>query len=221
MGTTKKSVKERFLENVKEHTMTILKDDGVYRHLRFSNNGSSNRQFDLVTWPGHLAYAGDMGDYVFERNEDMFRFFRKHPDDKELSINLGYWSEKVQAYCRDGIREYSQKVFEAKIDECLEDFLEHSNLDEAEIAELKGQVEDEVKATWDNEQQAWEAADGFEFNDDQVFTDFFEYNLTDYTHYFEWCCWAIVWGIQMYDAEKEKQQQAMIQATKGIGWEPC
>ncbi len=30
----------------------------------------------LSAWPGHPAYAGDMGSFVFARLDDMFQFFR-------------------------------------------------------------------------------------------------------------------------------------------------
>ena len=201
-GKTMKT-KDRFLKDVASHSMVILRDDGVYRHLRFSNDGSSIYRFDLITWPGYLAYVGDMGDYVFKRVEDMFRFFRRHPDDSELKINLGYWSEKVQACCRDGIREYSDEKFSECINDLLKDYLESANLDDAEIDELKERVAEEVDCNPGNEQDARDAAINFEFNDEEIFaSDFYEHDLSDYTYRFEWCCWAIVWGIQMYDLAK-------------------
>ena len=41
-------------------TMSIERDDGLYRHLRFKSSGTNTYYFDLVTWPGYLTVTGDM-----------------------------------------------------------------------------------------------------------------------------------------------------------------
>ncbi len=66
----------RFLKDVANHEMQIIRDDGVQRHLRFKKPGTMCYHFDLITWGGHLCYTGDMGTYVFTRVHDMFDFFR-------------------------------------------------------------------------------------------------------------------------------------------------
>ena len=55
--------KESFLKNVKAHKMHVLKDDGVYRHVKFKNPETGNRWFEIVTWPNCLCIGGDMGNY--------------------------------------------------------------------------------------------------------------------------------------------------------------
>lgn len=75
---------KRFLGDVAKHQMTILRDDGVNRHVRFKQPNSSNMFFDLITWPGCLCYTGDMGTYVFRRLEDMFEFFRTDREHQHL-----------------------------------------------------------------------------------------------------------------------------------------
>src|ERR1051326_8204576 len=65
-----------FLRNVKAHEMTVLRDEGVDRHLRFKAPNTSNQYFDLITWRGSLCFTGDMGTFVFSRIPDMFEFFR-------------------------------------------------------------------------------------------------------------------------------------------------
>lgn len=91
-------VSEQFKRDVQEHALTILRDDGLYRHLRFKRPGTMTCYFDLVTWPGHLAYVGDMGDYVFTRVEDMLTFFRGHtpspPDIPEWRSVHDAWAPK-------------------------------------------------------------------------------------------------------------------------------
>ena len=93
---TERESYERFARDIEKHELTVLRSDGVYRHIRCSKSNSSDMHFEIVTWPGYLAYVGDMGAYTFQRTEDMFEFFRR-PDGK---INPRYWSEKVEAYGR-------------------------------------------------------------------------------------------------------------------------
>lgn len=45
----------QFLHDVRNHQMTILRDEGVNRHIRFMKPGSSDMQFDLITWSGYLC----------------------------------------------------------------------------------------------------------------------------------------------------------------------
>ena len=57
----------RFLPDVAEHKLTVLHDEGLYRHLRFQKPGTGFYWFDLITWPGNLAFKGDMGGFMFAR----------------------------------------------------------------------------------------------------------------------------------------------------------
>jgi hypothetical protein len=112
---TREQTEADFLKDVSAHEMEVLREDGVYRHIRFKKPGTGCMHFDLVTWPGYLAYSGDMGCYVFSRLNDMFEFFRTdreylQRDGRQLCINLGYWSEKLQAV-DGGRREGSAKEF--------------------------------------------------------------------------------------------------------------
>lgn len=72
------------------HRMTVLHDDGLYRHLRFANPEFGEYWFELATWPGHLAITGDIGANVFARDTDMIAFFAG-----AARINPSYWSEKI------------------------------------------------------------------------------------------------------------------------------
>lgn len=82
-----------FVLDAHAHTMTVLRDDGPYRHLRFATPGTRMYAYDLITWPGSLCFQGDYGTWVFSRQEDMFAFFAQDTGD----INPGYWAEKVTA----------------------------------------------------------------------------------------------------------------------------
>jgi hypothetical protein len=89
----------RFIKDTAEHEMTILHNDGLYRHLRFKKPGTRFYWFDLITWPGYLTIAGDMGTFTFERTEDMLTFFRGAGD-----INPQYWSEKIRPNALLGVK---------------------------------------------------------------------------------------------------------------------
>lgn len=112
-------MRERFLDDTREHVMDIIKDDGLYRHVRFQKPGSSFYYYDLVTWPGHLVICGDAGDYHFSRIRDMFEFFESDGD----RINPDYWSGKLQGRdsARTGARSYDESVFRARVLEWFDD----------------------------------------------------------------------------------------------------
>jgi hypothetical protein len=93
---------ERFAKDVASHEMTVLHDDGLYRHIRF-RSGRSAYWFELVTWPGSLTVNGGMEAFTFSRCDDMFEFFRG----KE--INPSYWAEKVRG--RTSVKGYSEEKF--------------------------------------------------------------------------------------------------------------
>ena len=97
----------RFKRDVAKHEMTVLHDDGLYRHLRFARPKPASFMywFDLITWPGSLTIRGDIGEsYTFSRLPDMFEFFRGK------DINPHYWSEKLDGG-RDSAKEYSEEKF--------------------------------------------------------------------------------------------------------------
>ena len=83
----------RFLLDTAFHRLEIIRDDGLYRHLRMKQPGTSCYYFDIITWPGYLTVTGDMGTWTFSRIADMFDFFGPWQD----GINTGYWSEKLEA----------------------------------------------------------------------------------------------------------------------------
>lgn len=186
-----------FLKDVANHQMTVIRDDGVHRHLKFRRPGTYCMGFDLVTWPGYLCYSGDMGCFVFQRLEDMFEFFRSRPPGKTgLHINLSYWGEKVQAESRyGGFEKFSEDLFRSAVTEYLDD---------AEASpELRQEVEEEVMSRiCDGEHAACQAVYDFE-HEGFRFQDFFERNFQEYTYHFVWCCYALAWGIQQYDQARE------------------
>lgn len=191
---------QQFISDIAKHQMHILRDEGVYRHLRFKALGTGIMQFDLITWPGSLCYTGDMGSYLFQRTEDMFRFFRADQIRtsprmaRTLFINPGYWSEKLQAVDRgDGFETYSPDRFRRVINERLDDVGASDS--------LRADVEDGVLCHADDGEYAARQAVEEYNNDHFQFSGFWEERLQDYTYRFIWCCYALAWGIKEYDKE--------------------
>ena len=202
---------KQFERQVANHQLTIIRDEGIYRHLRFKNPDTTNQYFDIVTWPGTLCYNGDMGTYVFSRLTDMFEFFRGGQD--KYQISYGYWAEKLQAIDKPtGVSEFSPRLFKENIkdrfDSWAESLRDGDDNGESErlIASVWQQVEDEVLTYADdygNEYAAQQAAYDFSHSAcTNLFQDFYEYDCTEYTYQFLWCCWALRWGIALYDDAK-------------------
>ncbi len=190
---------DRFLNDIANHSMSIVRDDGVYRHLVFSNNGSSVFRFELITWPGYLAYTGDMGAFVFSRLNDMFEFFRNGRGE----INPSYWAEKVVAENRhDGIEKFS-------IDEFRENVLgsTRSHLSLTDDEEIPEEIMEEIEPLLSAEDWIDAICSIRDFRSDKIdFNDWWEFNNNRYSYSFIWCCRALVWAIDTYDAFKKGQE---------------
>lgn len=196
-------VAERFSGDVKEHQMTVLREDGLYRHLRFSRPRDSVARFDIITWPGYLAFVGDMGDYVFARLPDMLKFFRGSRP------NLSYWAEKVQAADKNsGVKEFSEDRFREVLRESFDTFCESR----VESDEVKAGLWDEVESTvlfaldCDGKDAAFTAARDLMHEGRYVFPDFWDNDFNEYTYRFVWCCHALQWAVRMYDAVKAQDE---------------
>lgn len=102
------------------HAVTVLHEDGLYRHLRFEGDADSpfgRYPFELITWPYNLVVkAGWTFHFDIDATPDMFDLFRKTARTGE--INPGYWSEKVRAG-RDEIEDYSIDLLKKEINETV------------------------------------------------------------------------------------------------------
>lgn len=101
--------------NTTHHTVTVLHDEGLYRHVRYAHRDSDLYMVNVVTWPGHLAVSGDVRGFVFRRTQDMFEFFRAEPAGR---LNPGYWAEKV-IDGRERCRSWNQDLFDTRVAEIL------------------------------------------------------------------------------------------------------
>lgn len=209
--STRTCTEPQFLQDVSQHVMTVLLNQGIYRHLRFQKPNTSVNGFSLITWPGHLCYTGDMGSYLFNRVQDMFCFFRTENlnplrQGGSLEINLGYWAEKCLAVDRhDGIKQYSPDRFRQVITDWLDDQEASEDLRKVVQEELLHYAED-------GEHEVHRLVADFE-HDGVTFLDFWEVDLKEYSHHFVWACYAIAWGIQQYD-KAGLAQPSVAQATK-------
>ena len=227
MDDSIKNAEERFLRCVPKHRLTIMRDDGVYRHLRFKEPGRFAYWFDLITWPGCLAIEGDCGSYTFKRLHDMFEFFRREPGDfmrpKPLTINPDYWAQKLEAQSCNGrspgnVRRWSAEAFEDAVKRDVIDHMKHNMVDmpDARRALIEA-VREEVLEAKEDEHGAQRAVYEFNFAFGEEpgyrnayadnrhrfhFEDFYEHNCTEWDYQFLWNCFAIVWGIQRYDERK-------------------
>lgn len=193
--------KKSFLKDVESHRLTILHEYDYYRHLRFKAPGTGVLLFDLITYPGGLVFRGDMGSFTFERVKDMFNFFRGD------EISPGYWAEKCIAQDRtDGISKFSLRELEKSIREYHEEHFSDSDgvMKKLILQDLEEQV---FKPSGEEEWRWWANIDSFRSGQSEGF-DLMEGFIDGCIRYKEpsyrymWACYAIQWGISIYDKEK-------------------
>lgn len=220
--------KESFLKCVENHKAEIIKDDGLYRHIHCSK-GSLNQHFDIITYPNHLVISGDMGDFLFQRTEDMFNFFRPNGEYWEDKwVNLGYWSEKLQAVSSmNGYKEFSEECVKQSIKDRVNDYCEdiedyyeeyvnshgdyepeHESVEEFEAA-FRAEIDDYFEYKDMDQYRFVSAIEDFSsdiIDDCSVFEDLGDW-LYEFvpTYHYQWCCYAIVWAIKQYDELKANQ----------------
>lgn len=186
---------KRFARETDEHQMTVLHNDGLYRHLRFlPASGPSFYWFDLITVPGSLIFRGDGESFVFARTEDMFEFFRGQ------RINPQYWSEKLTS--SQEVKRYNREIFEVQVKEAFVDAVRNREAPAGLGRAVREQILDPdglfTVGAW-TEESAHRILRDFEFKG-FYFSDTGEWDLRDYDWWFLWACHGIVWGIAQYDA---------------------
>ncbi len=191
-----------FLRYVDGAEMTVLHDDGLYRHIRFGQGGSVG-WFQLVTWPGYLTITGDFNSFTFARIPDMFDFFKERPG----YINPGYWAEKLVARGRK-IEDISAEKFTAAV---VRDFWERREDSIGENADLFRAIREDV-LSWAGEGSERDMLHNFRFwmKDGTPFTfeDSWEWNLNDWSIHYLRACHAIVLGINKYQAAMNEKAVA-------------
>lgn len=198
-----------FIRDVSKHKMEVIRNDGTYRHLRFSKPDTNCMCFDILTWPGHLCITGDMHSWLFMRVQDMFTLFRQSGTESvALAINPDYWGEKLIASASNGSNagcatEYSGDLFREAVRERWTEYCRANDVSFLKSEELWEELQSCVLYVADDgESCAHQSARDFVSGDFNL-EDFWKTNLHVYKHHFIWCCYAIVWGIQQYDAAQE------------------
>lgn len=195
---------ESFARNTATHKVTVLRSDGLYRHIHCrSAQGGSAYSWSVVTWPGHLAVTGDMGEWLFARLADMFEFFRR-PDGK---FDAQYWAEKCRAADKStGLTTFDADYFRSVVDDHHRAWLE-SNQDNdrkwrpsgryVTAAEDMNDIVANLKSTADDgEYVALTALRDCE----EIHFDVGDYNFRTPSFRFLWICHAIIWTIARVDA---------------------
>jgi len=97
-------IARHFSSDVKESTLAVCREDGLYRHVEFTAQKGWTRII-LVTWPYNLLVAGSHGSFHFERHgadtEDMFDWLRG------IRVEPSSWASKL-VNGRDSVREYDK-----------------------------------------------------------------------------------------------------------------
>ncbi len=193
-STTMNPSLNQFAKDVENHQMKVLVDNDLHRSLLFKHPDTGNQYFRINTWPHHLCISGDMGTFVFSRLPDMFEFFR---GDKEP--NLGYWSEKLEAGTAE--KHSESRAREVILKQAEDAGLEPEDLEYAKLRIARMELDSEFG--FYNEVMNWpEHSLGFSIDTDDIGC------CKEYTYHFTWCCRAIIWAIQQYDALKTKDGAA-------------
>lgn len=223
----------RFLIDTAFHRLEIIRDDGLYRHLRMQQPGNSCYHYDVITWPGYLTVTGDMGTWTFSRTYDMFRFFGGWTGE----INTGYWSEKLEAgagrsaysflaqeYDHDefcsSLREWLSSYFEED-DEEIErdvDWDDESDDPDSDKTRIREIVRDLCREDLGNDMLAYRAvydADWPECVD--VWELCADITYKSYSSHFRWILFAITWAISKYhNAKIVDKAMTTFLAVRGV-----
>lgn len=202
---------DQFDKDVTSWTMETLRDDGVYRHLRFRMANGGFRWFDIVTWPGCLVITGDCETFTFSRSADMFEFFRQGG----WRINPGYWQEKV-VDGQDRAVGFDSEEFRDEVRGRRASMLREwkaEGMEKDDRRELWEAVESEVIEMIDDQHEAiahacvsdfthyWRCSRG---QNHRIKIDTDEWpRCKSFDFHYIWCCRAILWAIARYDAQKE------------------
>ncbi|MFI8177985.1 hypothetical protein ACIF6H_32345 [Streptomyces microflavus] len=190
-------IKERFAAESGDATVTVRRDDGLYRHLEVNMPKSSAYWCELMTWPGALAITGHTGTHVFRRDDDMLAFFRMCMSTGiSWEVDARYWAEKVQPHGERDVQSYAKNRVRAYIKQAAQEA-------EADHPGLVDEVEEELfsrysSADLETEAGAKAALARFEFDGFRFDTAGWEF--TEYDYWFIYTCQVIAWTVAQYDA---------------------
>lgn len=188
---------QAFHQDTADHRLRILRDDGLYRHLRCSRPDSWFDGFNVVTWPGYLVIGGDRESYVFACEDDMFAFLERCFS--QGSIDFNYWASKLLGPGGSRTaRRYSAPLFVQKVRHWRDSVAESMD-GAAERAQFRAAVDEDILGgEYEDETQALMLLRDFSFGDGVP--DYHEWTITEFDFHFIWACCAIRWAIGKYRA---------------------
>lgn len=193
-----REAKERFAADVRDASMTVLKDDGIYRHLTFTFPRASWSWCEVVTWPHMLVLRGNLGCWSFSRVEDMFTFFREPEDVGRM--DPAFWAEKLVPGSSNSAKSYDAERAAAYIVQTMEEnAAQHPDLSrdaqdvfftDTDLGTENGLRE--AVARFDERFPEYAIDKGFRFPVEQ-------WDLTRYSPWFLLACVVLPWAIGQYD----------------------
>lgn len=139
-----------------EHELTVLRDDSVYRHLRYRKPGSSMYWFDIHTSPGLLTITGDIGTFVFSRVPDMLSFFAD-----STHADVPYWQHQLLAPAPQDVIKHDRAAASRAVVDQVTDMTDGWPNDA--VVELQRAVDTDLSDALDNEHELLGAILNFEW----------------------------------------------------------
>lgn len=189
----------RFARETPNHQMTVLHEDGLYRHLVFTDPQGGFYRFDLVTWPHNLMVRGDGFSFAFSIHPtvDLFDLFK---GSSHGGINPGYWQEKVTAG-RGEVKDWSEDKFRAWV---VEEAVSHEGRFPGAVEAVRSQILNSDDHNLEYRGTAEYAVASFDHGDFRLrIPDEWEQSFDDFSWEYLFACHAIVWGIAQYDAARK------------------
>jgi hypothetical protein len=223
--------RKRFTSEVRDHKMKVLRNDKVYRHLRFMDPKNSAYWFEIHTGPNFLLFRGDGDSYVFSNgDQDMFRSFRNSiGKNGSLHPDPGYWTQKLSS--SEQAEKWDTDTFQEDLAQYITDMVEQDVVPKEHEERLRQEVENHLMY------EDLHAADlairtllefDFYFNEpdryDSTKTPDFEFDecyewITTCTEYDWWYLWAlhgICWGIHQFDKKFGRPGVSVDTAKAGV-----
>jgi hypothetical protein len=213
---------DRFKVDVANHQLTVLHHDGLYRHLRYANGNRDIARVAVITWPGGCTITGDHGSYTFTGNQDMFRLFLQT---SSAGINPGYWAERIRNDPAT-LRGFSSDKFREHVLAAVEDARGRYPMDQLRAAVEAEVLNDDLEA--EAEAEARSTLDAFVFPDylnTNVnagnrfrFERSWEWDLTDWSWPYLWCCHAVLLTARLWQAMSEPTAVAAATREEAAVW---
>lgn len=226
-----KKTRARFEVETKNHQMKVLRNDGVYRHLRFMDPKNSSYWFEVHTGPHFLLFRGDGDSYVFSNgDQDMFRSFRQNIyKDGSLHPDPGYWTQKLSS--SEQAEKWDPDVFQEDLEQYITDMVEQEIVPKEHEQRLRDEVEADlmyeelhsadlaIKALMEFDFY-FEGADRYKSGSkpDFEFDECWEWisRCTEYDWWYLWALRAICWAVKNFDAKYGLPGRAVDVANKGV-----